>query len=68
MSKARSARYRRLARMEADKTKAALLLKLADECDEGRLCVAQWHSARPAHMEELPPTELAFKPWWRNGR
>jgi hypothetical protein len=43
MSTARSARYRSLARLEADKTKAALLLKLSDQCDEERLCVAQWH-------------------------
>jgi hypothetical protein len=64
MGNARSARYRRLARAEADEAKKELLLKLADESDAGRLCTAEWHPPRPAHMEE-PPKELAFKPWWK---
>jgi hypothetical protein len=63
MSKARAARYRRLALAETAKAKADLLLKLADECDQGRLCTAEWHSARP-HKEEPQPKKARHIPWW----
>ena len=63
MSNARAARYRRLARVEADKAKAELLLKLADECDAGRLCTAEWHSPRPTREE--PSKEEIIRPWWK---
>jgi hypothetical protein len=55
MSSARAIRYRRLAFAEQDKANADLLLKLADECDRGILCTAQWRSARPFHKNEQPP-------------
>jgi hypothetical protein len=45
MSTARAARYRRLALATSDKANADLLLKLADECDRGLLCTAEWVSA-----------------------
>jgi hypothetical protein len=45
MSNPRAARYRRLAVVEEEKAKAELLLKLADECDRGLLCTAEWRSA-----------------------
>ena len=47
MSIARAIRYRRLALAQEDKATADLLLKLADECDQGILCTAEWRSARP---------------------
>ncbi len=40
MSNARAIRYRRLALAQEDKATADLLLKLADECDQGLLCTA----------------------------
>jgi hypothetical protein len=55
MSNARAVRYRRLALAEQDKANADLLLKLADECDRGILCTAQWRSARPSSQNEQPP-------------
>jgi hypothetical protein len=55
MSSARAIRYRRLALAEQDKANADLLIKLADECDRGILCTAQWHSARPSSKNEQPP-------------
>jgi hypothetical protein len=43
MNNARAIRYRRLAALaKEDKAKADLLLKLADECDQGLLCTAEW--------------------------
>jgi len=57
MSNARALRYRRLALAEKDKAIADPLLKLADECDRGVLCTAQWRSARlPRKNEQPPPT------------
>jgi len=53
MSNARAIRYRRLA--QEDNATADLLLKLADECDRGLLCTAEWRSARPSHKSEQPP-------------
>jgi hypothetical protein len=44
MSNARAIRYRRLALAQEDKATAELLLKLADECDQGILCTAEWRS------------------------
>jgi hypothetical protein len=55
MSNARAVRYRRLARAEEDKAKADLLHKLADECDRGLLCTAEWISAQPSLKNEQPP-------------
>jgi hypothetical protein len=53
---ARAVRYRRLALAEEDKAKADLLLKLADECDRGLLCTADWRSARLlSRKNEQPP-------------
>lgn len=55
MSSNRAARYRRLALATAVKANTALLLKLADECDRGLLCTAEWISARPYREDEQPP-------------
>jgi hypothetical protein len=55
MSNARAIRYRRLALAEEDKAKADLLLKLADECDRGVLCTAEWLSVRVSRKKEQPP-------------
>jgi hypothetical protein len=53
MSNARAIRYRRLALAQQDKAAADLLLKLADECDRGILCTAEWRSARLSRQNEL---------------
>ena len=55
MSNARAIRYRRLALAQEDKVTAELLLKLADECDQGILCTAEWRTARPSRKNEQPP-------------
>ena len=55
MSSARAIRYRRLALAEQDKATADLLLKLADECDRGVLCTADWPSAKLSRKNEQPP-------------
>jgi len=55
VSNARAIRYRRLALASSDKADADLLLKLADECDRGILCTAQWLSARPSRQNEQSP-------------
>ena len=55
MSSARAIRYRRLALAQEDKAAADLLLKLADECDRGLLCTAEWCAARPSRKNEQPP-------------
>jgi hypothetical protein len=55
MSNARAVRYRRLALAAEDKDTADLLLKLADECDRGILCTAEWRSAWPPRKNEEPP-------------
>jgi hypothetical protein len=55
MNSVRAIRYRRLALAEEDKAKADLLLKLADECDQGLLCTAEWRSSRPSRKNEQPP-------------
>jgi hypothetical protein len=52
---ARAVRYRRLALAQQNKTIADLLLKLADECDRGILCTAEWRSAWPPRKNEQPP-------------
>jgi len=57
MNNVRATRYRRLALATGDKADADLLLKLADECDRGILCTAQWLSARPSRQNEQPPKE-----------
>jgi hypothetical protein len=51
MANVRAVRYRRLALAEGDKAKADLLLKLADECDQGILCTSEWLSARLSLQE-----------------
>lgn len=55
MSNARAVRYRRLALATDDKSNADLLLKLADECDRGLLCNAEWLSHRLSWKNEPPP-------------
>jgi hypothetical protein len=55
MSNARAIRYRRLALAQEDKATADLLLKLADECDQGLLCTAEWRSVRLPRKNEQPP-------------
>jgi len=55
MSNARALRYRRLAFAQEDKATADLLLKLADECDRGLLCTAEWCSVRLPRKNELLP-------------
>ena len=55
MSNPRAVRYRRLALAQQNKTIADLLLKLADECDRGILCTAEWRSARPFRKNEQVP-------------
>ena len=56
MSNARAVRYRRLALATEDKDNADSLLKLADECDRGLLCTAEWLSAaRVSRKNEQPP-------------
>jgi hypothetical protein len=56
MSNARAVRYRRLALAADNKANADLLLKLADECDRGLLCSAEWVSeAWIARKNERPP-------------
>jgi hypothetical protein len=55
MSNARAARYRRLALASGDRAIADLLLKLADECDRGLLCTAEWLSAWPSRENEQAP-------------
>jgi hypothetical protein len=54
MSSVRAIRYRRLALAQQDKAIADLLLKLADECDRGILCAAEWRSARGSRKNEQP--------------
>ena len=55
MSNARAIRYRRLALAQEDNATADLLLKLADECDRGLLCTAEWRSAQLSRKNEQPP-------------
>jgi hypothetical protein len=55
MNNARAIRYRRLALASGDQANADLLLKLADECDRGMLCTAEWLSVRPSLKNEQPP-------------
>jgi hypothetical protein len=55
MSSTRAVRYRKLALAAKVKADADLLLKLADECDRGLLCVAEWRSALPYRKNEQPP-------------
>jgi hypothetical protein len=63
MINARAIRYRRLALAADDRAKADLLLKLADECDRGLLCTANWLSARPFPKIDRPPKPEEFKAW-----
>jgi hypothetical protein len=62
MSSVRAIRYRRLAFAQQDKTIADLLLKLADECDRGILCTAEWHSVWPPRKNEQPPKAGGAEP------
>ena len=52
MNSVRAIRYRRLALASGDKADPDLLLKLADECDRGLHCVAEWRSAQPSFKNE----------------
>jgi len=54
MSSLRAVRYRKLALATKERADADLLLKLADECDRGLLCTAEWLSARPSFENEAP--------------
>ena len=65
MSNVRAIRYRRLALAQEDKATADLLLKLADECDRGLLCTAEWHSAAwlPRKNEQQPKAGDARFGW-----
>jgi hypothetical protein len=54
MSNARALRYRRLAFAEEERAKADLLHKLAEECDRGLLCTAEWLSTGPSLKNEQP--------------
>jgi hypothetical protein len=55
---ARAVRYRQLALVEADRSKADLLFKLADEADRDVLCTSDWaRSKRPegnAPLKDAP--------------
>jgi hypothetical protein len=65
MSNARAVRYRRLALAADDKSSADLLLKLADECDRGLLCTAEWLSLRLSWKNEQPPAgDDRLQPDW----
>jgi hypothetical protein len=64
MSNARAIRYRRLALAEKDKAKADLLLKLADECDQGLLCTAEWAFGAVLRKNEQPPGDAQFRFKW----
>jgi hypothetical protein len=55
MSNARAVRYRRLALATGDKAIADLLLRLADECDRGLLCTAEWVSADGLSCKNAEP-------------
>ena len=61
MSNARAIRYRRLAIASREKANTDLLLKLADECDRGILCTAEWRSARLSPKSEQPSDKLLFE-------
>jgi hypothetical protein len=55
MANVRAVRYLRLALAEKDKATADLLRLLADECDRGILCTAEWLSARPSRQDVQSP-------------
>jgi hypothetical protein len=59
MSSLRAVRYRKLALATKDRSDADLLLKLADECDQGLLCTTEWLSAR----QEAPSKAKARIEW-----
>jgi hypothetical protein len=64
MSSARAIRYRRLALAQEDRASADLLLKLADECDRGILCTAEWRSPRLSRKNEQPPGDVKARFEW----
>jgi hypothetical protein len=66
MANARAVRYLRLALATKDRADASLLLKLADECDRGLLCTAEWLSARPSRQDVQPPNagDAKVAPGW----
>jgi hypothetical protein len=58
MSNVRAIRYRRLALASSDKANTDLLLKLADECDQGILCTVDRASDRlPSKMSSRQKRE-----------
>jgi hypothetical protein len=61
MSSLRAVRYRKLALATKDRADAELLLKLADECDRGVLCAAEWRSARPSFQQNEQPLKAGPK-------
>jgi hypothetical protein len=66
MSNLRAVRYRKLALATKVRCDADLLLKLADECDLGLLCTAEWRSARPSfendQLSEATNAKARFDP------
>jgi hypothetical protein len=64
MSTARAVRYRKLALATKDRADADLLVKLADECDRGLLCTAEWLSARP-YVENEAPSKAKTRSEWK---
>jgi hypothetical protein len=63
MSSLRAVRYRKLALASKDRSDADLLLKIADECDRGTLCSAEWLSARPYFEDEASSKAKARIEW-----
>jgi hypothetical protein len=63
MSSLRAVRYRKLALATRDRADADLLLTLADECDRGILCSAEWLSARSSFEDEAPSKAKARIEW-----
>jgi hypothetical protein len=64
MTNARAIRYRRLALASGDKANADLLLKLADECDRGLLCTAEWAFGAVIRKNKQPPGDAQFRFKW----
>jgi hypothetical protein len=54
MSSLRAVRYRKLALATKERADADLLVRLAEECDRGVLCTADWRSALPSFKNDQP--------------
>jgi hypothetical protein len=57
MTDARALRYRRLALAEQDPDAARLLRQIADEAEQGVLCVPEWHCRKGP-----PPVAIGTEP------